>query len=189
MIVVWLPTIRGLMDGDSYPWGLTFLGYDYGGRGVHGQYWIVLLEAVVGIAIMYLGWRGARPPFHWLLLLWNISGAINSIYNSIKFPDDYRLQGDTMGIDVSIAWVAPLFWSVLTVLSIVWIVRSRKISEMRAQVPWGRTNTVLMSIAIGLLPVQFVLLRFGPPLSAMDQAGVILTLTQWVILNLAFAKR
>jgi hypothetical protein len=189
MTVVWLPLIRGLMDGDTYQWASTFLGYDFGGTGVRGQYWIVVLEAVVAIAIVYLGWRSPRPPFHWLLLLWNVSGAINAFYNSIKFPDDYRFQGDTLGINVSLAWVAPLFWSVLTILSILWVVRQRRRSDSEHQVSWSRTNTVLTIIALGLLPIQFVLLRLGPHLSRMDQVGVILTLAQWVILNVAFAKR
>jgi hypothetical protein len=189
MIVVWLPLIRGLMDGNSYEWGGSFLGNDYGGTGLGGQYWLVVLEAAIAIAIVYLGWRGARQPFHWLLLLWNVSGAINAFYNTIKFPEDYRIQGDTLGIDLSVAWVGPLFWSALTLLSVLWIVRDFRRSEAGVGAGWGRANTVLLVLVLGLLPIQFVLLRFGAPLSRMDQLGVVVTLLQWLMLNLAFAKR
>jgi hypothetical protein len=189
MTVVWLPMIRGLMDGETYAWALTFLGTDYGGKGLGGQYWVVALEAAWAIAILYLGWRGARPPFYWLLLLWNVSGAINSFYNSIKFPDDYRFQGDTLGINFSVAWIGPLFWSVLTFLSILWFIRQRRSSVAESQLTWSGSNKLFTIVALAFLPLQFILLRFGAPLSTMDQAGVILTLLQWVILNLAFAKR
>jgi hypothetical protein len=35
----------------------------------------------------YLGWRGARPPFHLLLLLWNVPSAVNAFFNAIRFPE------------------------------------------------------------------------------------------------------
>ncbi|HEY9500585.1 MAG TPA: hypothetical protein VIR01_03010, partial [Pyrinomonadaceae bacterium] len=107
MLAVWLPLIRGVMDGPSYEWGSSFLGKDFGGHGVAGDYWFVVAQALIALAIIYLGWRGARQPFHWLLLLWLGSSLVNAIYNAVKFPDDYRLKGDTMGLDVSLAWIAP----------------------------------------------------------------------------------
>ena len=47
MIIVWLPLIRGLMDGDSYEWGNSFWGIQVGGQGVHGEYWLLLLQAII----------------------------------------------------------------------------------------------------------------------------------------------
>ncbi len=186
MIVTWLPLVRGIMDGSSYKWGQSFIGISLSGNGVSGQYWVLVLQAVVGISLVYLGWRGARPPFHWLLLLWNVPSAVNAFYNSIRFPEEYRFQGDTLGVDVSVAWVGPLFWGSLALLSIVWVVRDLKRGGGREVPTWTRRNTILMTLVIALVPIQFLLLRFGTPHGPNDQIGVILTMVQWILLNLSF---
>jgi hypothetical protein len=188
MIVVWLPLIRGLMDGTTYEWGQTFLGWDFGGKGLGGYYWLAVLQAVIAIVLVYLGWRGAPQPFHWLLLFWNVSGALNAFYNSIRFPEQYRFQGDTLGVDVSVAWVGPLFWGALAFLSIWWVVRDLRRGGERETVPWNRKNRLFLLVALGFLPIQFLLLRFGEPHGTTDQIGVILTMLQWLIVNLAFVQ-
>ena len=185
LIFVWLPLVRGVMDGDSYEWGNSFWGVEIGGRGIHGQYWVLVLQGLFGIALLYLGWRGAKQPFHWLLLIWHLSLASQATYNSLSSPEDYRLKGDTMGIDVSLAWVGPLFFGGFALLSIVWVVRDLKRKRESFWLRWSRANRVLLLIAIGLLPIQFLLLRYGLPQSPRDQLGVVLTMLQWVLINLA----
>ena len=44
-----------------------------------------------------------------------------------------------------------------------------------------------MVLVFALLPVQFFLLRSGVGTDSKDQVGVVLTIAQWVLLNLAFA--
>ena len=66
-LVFWLPLVRGAFDGTSYQWALGRLG----GAGVGGDYWLPVLGSAFAIATLTLGWRGARPPFHWLLLAWH----------------------------------------------------------------------------------------------------------------------
>ena len=128
--------------------------------------------------------RGARQPFHWLLLLWHIQLALQSIYNSWTSPEDYRFKGDTLGVDISLAWVGPLLFGGFALLSIWWVVRDIKSGPQRTAPQWTLANRVLLLIAVSLLPIQFVLLRFGPQHGPADQAGVILTMLQWVIINL-----
>ncbi len=96
MIVTWLPLVRGIMDGPSYRWGQSFIGISLSGNGMGGQYWVLVLQAAVGISLVYLGWRGARFPFHWLLLLWNVPSAVNAFYNSIRFPE--QRWWDSLGV-------------------------------------------------------------------------------------------
>ncbi|HZJ42401.1 MAG TPA: hypothetical protein VFD63_01440 [Pyrinomonadaceae bacterium] len=189
MLAVWLPLIRGVMDGPSYEWGSSFLGKDFGGHGVAGDYWFVVAQALIALAIIYFGWRGARQPFHWLLLLWLGSSLVNAIYNAVKFPDDYRFKGDTMGLDVSLTWIAPLFWFVLTLLAIVWIVRDLRERTTQVMPPWTGRNTILMVLVFAVMPVQFYLLRSGGPGDLKDQQGVVLTIAQWILLNFAFASK
>ena len=184
LIIVWLPLVRGLMDGDSYQWGNSAWGLQFGGRGLRGDYWFLLLQAAFGLVLLYLGWRGARQPFHWLLLLWHIQLALQSTYNSLTSPEDYRFRGDTLGVDVSLAWVGPLIFGGFALLSIWWVVRDIKSGRQHAVPEWTLTNRVLLLIVVSMLPIQFVLLRFGPPHGPGDQAGVILTMFQWVLINM-----
>ena len=184
LLFTWLPFVRAVMDGDSYQWGNSFFGFDVGGRGVHGYYWIVALQALLGLAVLVLGWRGAKPPFHWLLLLWHILLGAQAIYNALKFPEDYRFRGDTLGIDVSLAWVGPLLFGGCALLAIWWVVRDLRRADIRVSPEWNRANIILLSIAATLLPIQFVLLRFGEQHGTHDQIGVILTILQLVVINL-----
>jgi hypothetical protein len=185
LIIVWLPFVRGLMDGSTYQWGNYFFGMQFGGRGVHGDYWLLVLQAVFGIFLLYLGWRGARPPFHWLLLLWQILLAAQACYNSFTSPEDYRFQGDTLGVDVSLAWVGPVLAGGFALLSILWVVRDLRTRREKVLPKWSRANFTFLLIVLGLLPIQFVLLRFGEPHGPRDQVGVILTMTQWILISLS----
>ncbi|HEX6650895.1 MAG TPA: hypothetical protein VF075_15195 [Pyrinomonadaceae bacterium] len=186
LIVVWLPLVRGLMDGDTYQWGNVFWGKQIGGSGVHGDYWILLVQAVIGIAVLYLGWRGARQPFHWLLLLWLLPLAVQACYDSFTAPEEYRFRGDTLGVDVSLAWVGPLLYGGFALLAIVWVTRDLRSGRDKVTSEWTRLSRVLLLIAVVLLPIQFVLLRFGEQHGPRDQVGVILTMLQWVLINLSF---
>ena len=161
LVIVWLPFVRGLMDGNAYQWGNFFFGIQLGGHGVHGDYWFVAIEAAFGILLLYLGWRGARRPFHWLLLFWQILMAAQACYNSFTSPEDYRFKGDTLGVDVSLAWVGPVLFGGFALLSIFWVVRDLRTQHKKVVPQWSRANSVLLLIMLALLPIQFVLLRFG----------------------------
>ena len=184
LLIVWLPLVRGLMDGESYQWGSSLWGFQVGGRGVHGHYWVLVLQAIFGITLLYLGWRGAQQPFSWLLLLWHIPPGVTATYNAINSPEDFRFRGDTLGVDVSLAWVGPLFFGGFALLSVVWVVRHLRVRRDKAAPKWNRANHILLLIAVGLLPIQFVLLRYGEPHGPTDQIGVILTMLQWLLINL-----
>ena len=183
-VIVWLPLVRGLMDGDSYQWGYAFWGWQASSHGITGDYWLVVLQAIVGIVLLYLGWRGAKQPFHWLLLLWHFSLATQAIYNSVTSPEDYRFRGDTLGVDVSLAWVGPAVFGCFALLSLLWVIRDLKRSHGRIAPEWTRANRILLLIAVGLLPIQFLLLRYGVQHGPGDQVGVVLTMLQWLIMNL-----
>ena len=184
MILVWLPLTRGLMDGESYQWGGSFWGFKIGGRGLGGHYWVLVLEALFGITLLYLGWRGARQPFHWLLLFWLIPQATEATYNALTSPESYRFRGDTLGVDVSLAWVGPLLFGGVALLAIVWALRDLRSERNSIVPPWSRANLFWLLTAVTLLPIQFSLLRFGEPHGTNDQIGVILTMLQWIIINL-----
>ena len=185
LILVWLPFVRGLMDGDSYRWGNIFWGMRIRGSGIRGDYWVLVLQVLFGLTLLYLGWRGARQPFHWLLLLWHVPQGVQAINEALSSPGDYRFRGDTLGVDVSLAWVGPLFFGGFALLSLFWVVRDLKKPHAKVELEWTVINRILLFIVLGLLPIQFVLLRFGEPDGPRDQVGVILTMAQWLLINFA----
>lgn len=44
-------------------------------------------------------------------------------------------------------------------------------------------------LLVCLLPIQFVLLRLGPPDGLADQVGVVNTMAQWLLLGTALKPR
>ena len=176
------------MDGSSYSWGSSFFSWSFGGSGTGGYYWILVLQIILCVGLLYLGWRGARPPFHWMLLVWNIAQAGTAVYNALMFPESYRFQGDTLGVDVSLAWFGPAYFGGVAVLSILWVILDRTPGET-PRPAWSRRNTILLMIVITMIPFQFFLLRFGTQHGTNDQIGVLLTMIQWVVLNWCFAAR
>src|SRR5262245_57936657 len=88
-VIFWLPTIRCAFDGPTYEWG--FLGL--GGQGVSGDYWFPLLGSGLALLIQFLGWRGARLPFHPLLAGWHLLLAGGAIVATARNPEDFRFQG------------------------------------------------------------------------------------------------
>ncbi len=182
LLAVWLPLVRGLMDGASYQWAFA---PGVGGRGVGGTYWLLVILAGYGLLMLSLGWRGARPPFHWLLLLWHLSLAGLVVYASWTAREPMRFRGDTLGIDISIAWMGPVFFGGFALLAVYWVVRDRRAAPPRVAPEWQRTNRVLLLLAALLLPVQFILFRFGEPHGTTDQVGVVLTIGQWLLVNCA----
>jgi len=180
--VFWLPTIRGLLDGPSYRWS----SFHFSGSGVSGDYWFPLLASAGALAFLFLGWRGARQPFPWLLVGWHALLAAMAVRLAATEPESFRLRGDTLGIDVSLAWVGPVSVGGFALLAAWWAVRRAGVPVEAAIPPWNLRNWRLLQIALGMLPLQFLLLRSGAPDGTADQIGVLVTLVQWALLSAAF---
>jgi len=188
-LIAWLPFMRCLMDGNTYTWGIGWWGFELGGTGISAQYWLPVVEVLLGVTILWLGNRGARMPFYWLLLAWHTALFTSFTYASVTSPEDFRFQGDTAGIDFSLAWVGPLFTGVFLALTVFWVVRDVRRPAPRQVAAWSRTNTIWLGSLIALLPIQFVLLRFGDAHGTMDLIGVVLVIAQWMLLTDAFKQR
>lgn len=180
-IVIWLPFIRGPMDGASYAWALPFLQ----GRGVQGDYWLLVIGTIYLLSMMYFGWRGARLPFHVLVLLWQIPWGIGATLLTLLSPESVRFRGDTLGVDFSLTWLGPILFGGFLVLTLTWIVRDLRERSLRILPPWGRRNSLWLGVVVVMLPVQLTLFRMGVPHGTFDQMGVLLTLFQWAALNVA----
>jgi hypothetical protein len=184
----WLPLIRGLMEGSSYEWGSGYFGHAYGGRGFTPASWILVAELAYGLVLLYLGWRGARAPFAPLLLAWHALLAVNATFNAVRSPEDYRFQGDSLGIDLNLAWVGPLFFGGFFLLGLRWAWKDRGAAPAPAPA-WTRANTAWAVGLALLLPVQLLLLRSGSQHGLGDQIGVCLTIAQWLLVPMALKVR
>jgi hypothetical protein len=179
----WLVMIRGLFDGEAYSWGFS---ERIRGSGAGGSYPIIPPLVLYGLTLLALGWRGARRPFHVLLMLWHLPLGIAASLATRRNREALRLQGDTLGIDISLADIAP------AVLGGIGLSAALLAALDGASPPGTRrpgVNKRLLGIAIGVMPIQFALLRTGKQHGLTDKLGVILTICQWTLINLGLRGR
>lgn len=179
-LLFWLPAVRSLFDGISYEWGV----FGFHGKGVGGDYWFVALGSACALTIQWLGWRGHRLTANWLLLAWFGFLAAVAAYLAVTAPESFRFRGDTLGMDISLAWIAPLLFGAAVAMVITLLLKERRRAPAQDR-HWTRRNTTWIGGLIALLPLQFVLLRFGQPDGITDQVGVVLTIVQWLLVSRA----
>src|SRR5262245_52342852 len=119
-LMAWLPMLRGAMDGPSYQWGSGLLGFHFGGAGTGGDYWFVVAKSAVALAFLGFGWRRPNGTFRVALVAWLALALADTSFNVMTAPEDFRFQGDTLGVDISLAWIAPLFDAALMGLAAWW---------------------------------------------------------------------
>jgi hypothetical protein len=104
-------------------------------------------------------------------------------------PDDFRLQGDTMGINISLALVGPALFGAGAALATYVGVRTFRGELAARREAWTPANTRWLTALLALLPIQFALLRIGTAGSTADQIGVLLTIGQWLLFDRALRPR
>ena len=184
----WLPVVRGPFDGATYEWGTSYFGRAFGGAGLGGDYWLAAVKVGFALVLLVLGWRGARTPFPQLIVGWQAFGFADALHEAITSEDPLRIRGDTLGMDISLAWVAPALYAAALLLSLHWYSRER--ANLLVRDPgWTRANWTWLAVLAALLPIQYFLLHTGEPGSGRDQIGVVLTIAQWFLLPLALRVR
>ena len=179
----WLVMIRGLCDGEAYAWGFS---ERIRGRGTGGSYPLIPPLVLFGLSLLALGWRGVARPFHLLLMLWHLPVGVAVSLAARRNREALRLQGDTLGIDVSLAAVAPVIFGGVAAGAV--LVATLEPND-RPKPRWSPRNSRLLGLALTLIPLQFVLLRFGKQHGLSDKLGVILTIAQWALINVGLAVR
>jgi hypothetical protein len=180
-IIFWLPTVRGAFDGPSYRWGL----FGFSGNGMAGAWWLPVLGSVAALTARSLAWRGGLRPASLLIGAWHAALFAGVVYAAVTNPDDFRLQGDTMGINISLALVGPALFGAGAALAVYVGVRTLRRDIAARREAWTPSNTRWLAALLALLPIQFILLRLGSAGSTADQIGVLLTIAQWLLLDRA----
>lgn len=181
-ILAWLPAVRGLLDGPTYEWGVTLFGQQFSGAGLGGDYWFVAAEAVLGVVILFLGWRAPGMLFKALSAGFTGLWFADGLYTAFILGQDQTFEGATLGVNVSIGMIFTAVYGVLFLLALIWAVFGRPGATPR----WGMANTTLLTLALLLLPAQYLLLSTGEGREISDQFGVLITMGQWLLLSLSF---
>jgi polyferredoxin len=189
-VLVWLPLVRGATQGTAYSWALTA---GIGGRGIGGAYWVLIIGAAFVLALLYLGWRGGRQPFHWLLLGFQVPLAAAVTYAAWTDPKGFRFEGATLGLDVSLALIGPVLFCGIACAAIFWVLRDLRARRPRqvAEWDWTRAARVRLLLLVAIIPLEVLMFRSGGIQSAQNVIGVALVGWQWVLVNrvLAGARR
>src|SRR5262245_51374821 len=130
-VLVWLPLVRGATQGAAYRWAF---GGGIGGQGMRGDYWLLLVGFGFVLALLFLGWRGARWPFHALLLLFQLPLAAAAAHRAWTSPRDFVFEGATLGVRFSLVPVAALFGG-FALLAVLWTWRDLRRAQQRPPVP------------------------------------------------------
>ncbi len=182
---LWLVMMRCVMDGESYRWSASLVLSRIGGTGTSDDFWVNVLMTAFVVGMIYLGSRGAKVPFAAMFFGWFGAHFYAALSLAIQHGSDWRFRGDTLGIDVPLNVVMPTLYILLLALAVVWLVVSRGHPQPQPRQLWSRWHLGLLVAATAMLPAQFMLLSSGPPHGATDQIGVLLTVTQWILLCLA----
>ena len=117
--------------------------------------------------MLYLGLRGAGRLFRGLILVWNMVMTADVMYQVISNPDGFEFHGDTLGIHLNLGITVIAVVAAMTLLTVYWIGWLSPTRVADAPPDWAPRNRTLLTALFLLLPVQFVLLRFGEPHGTM----------------------
>jgi hypothetical protein len=182
-ILAWLPLVRGAVEGVEYQW---VLADGIGGRGTGGDYPGLVLGALFAFVLLYLGRRGVPHPFHAMLLLLHLPLATAVTWAAVTQPESFRFEGASLGIDIPLAWIGPILFDGFALLCLWWVVADLRSRRARRRVPWTWTRAawIRLGIVAALVPIQVALLR-GELASLREALGVVVTVSQWFVINRA----
>ena len=182
-VFTWLPFIRGLFDGESYQWGTTYFGQSFGGKGIGGDYYLLIIKVMLGLSLFYAGYKSPKRWLFYLLLgFWFVPLLTSNIYDMATSPEDFEFHGDTLGVHLSIIY--PFAVYALCVIVLIYLVLRQDIkTPLHNSLPINRKWLIGLA---AFLPVQFALLRFGDMTSIYDVVGVLITIGQCLLIPKIF---
>jgi hypothetical protein len=187
-MIVWLPFLRAIFDGESYLWGLTYYGLNINGAGVAFPdfFFIIIQLFFYGLLFYGLYWMQNRKLYYALLILWFLN-VFGNLIADIIINGDTMFHGDTLNVHISITWIIlPL--SALALLLIYFILKADT-KENETAIPWSPRNKMLMLFILGPVVIQGVLFAIGETSGTTDQIGVIMSIIQCFLIPLIFRPK
>jgi hypothetical protein len=186
-ITAWLPLVRSVLDGPTYQWGADYFGQRVAGAGLGGDFWFLIIQGAIALAMIHLGFRRPGALSYALLIGWLGFNLANVVHAYFFQDGGIEFHGDTLGVAVNITIVAIVLFGggLIAALAAAWLEHTN--GKRPPRFAWTGLNTALLGAAIALAPIQFLLLRYAVGRETEDQIGVILTLLQWLLLVITFA--
>ena len=189
LVFSWLPLVRILMDGETYIWGTTHFSRFFRAAGWEPDAWLLVLKSALFMNLIYLALRGAGSTFRVLLTATSVILMADIWYQVINDPSGFEFHGDTLGVHLNLGWSVAAVFTVFSVLGLYWAFSRYPRASAKTPPVWTARNKHLMTLWFLLLPIQFVLLRFGEPHATTDEIGVILTIAQTLLFAFALYPR
>lgn len=175
----WRLMVRGLFEGDEFSWSYFGLA----GRGTSGGFGVIVFLVLMGIGMLYLGWRKANKLFRVLAFVWVSMLTASSVLLVLSDPGA-ELVAETIGISVPYGLLILPFDLLFFVLTTVWLISSRgRAAPQPGRAGWTRKNFMYLCFVIALFPLEYVCLNSGAQHDAFDKLGVGLTFIQWILIN------
>ena len=183
-LIVWLPLLRSLLDGDTYQWGTSYFGTMISGAGITASLMFLVVQLAFYAVLFWSIFRAKKRMVAYLLtIVWWIHFFGNLLFDII-LNGDTMFHGDTLNVHISISMIVVPLSILAAVLIVLWIRRDLKSHDIEIQ--WSRKNKMLALLILGPLPLQAILLRIGEPHATTDEIGVIITILQCLLLPLIF---
>ncbi len=160
--VVWLPLTRTLTGGGSYQWGVDFFNEMYRGAGLEGDYLFLILQLILGVSLIYMGFRNPRAPFPALLVIWHGLNFANDLYRPLIAGQRNIFYGDTGGVAYDWTLLSPIITGLMFLLACAWALRESVRPEAgAARAGWSSLNGVFAIGFVAYLLAVTVLERTG----------------------------
>lgn len=177
----WQTFARAILEGASYQWAAGLLGMRFGGAGIGGDFWFAALKAVVGVALLWFGWRAPNGRVRWVIVAYLALMLADTLYNVTTRPEAFHIRDERVGIDLSLATVAPVLDGLYLLLGLLWAWRAPQLVTPTPSL----ANRFLLGLALLLLPLQFLIFRSAE--GANGGLGLLLTVTGWCLFSAALA--
>ncbi|MEX0645260.1 MAG: hypothetical protein WD076_08115, partial [Parvularculaceae bacterium] len=177
--------VRSTFDGSSYEWGLAIFNYQFSGAGLGGDFWFLIVQAMLAIAMLYPGFRSPGALSYLLLAGWLGLNAASFMHGYLADPEALMFHGDTLGVHVNIGLFAVALFGGALLAAIAAAFLELGGGRKAPRFAWTRANTIALLVALAPLPVQYFLLSRSSGQETGDQIGVILTMAQWAAIVFA----
>ena len=171
----WLPLVRVVIEGDTYQWGTTHFGVSFSAKGLEADMWLLVFKSALFGMLIYTASRGVHGLFRWLVVPASVVMTADVMHAAVTDPDGFEFRGDTLGIHLQLGPVVVAVVAALSLLAVYWVIREATSDTGPVLMLLSLRNKRLLTLWFSLLPLQFVLLRFGEPDGLTDQIGVLIT--------------